>query len=70
MTPSVPILFSVLSENDMKAIRELLNIVSEVRDVFNLSASDNLVAALLPIFIPVRSENETSILIRYQEVRE
>jgi hypothetical protein len=48
IAPSLPILFSVLSENDMKA-SVLPKSLSEVRDEFNLSVSDNLATPSLPI---------------------
>jgi hypothetical protein len=36
----------------------LLKRLSEVRDVFSLSASDNLIAPSSPILLPVLNENE------------
>jgi hypothetical protein len=44
-----------------------------VRDVFNLSASDNSIAPLLPISLTVSSENETKqrvLHLRSSEVRD
>jgi hypothetical protein len=45
-----------------------------VRDEFNLSASDNLVAPFLPISLTVRSENEIKgicrLRLRSSEVRD
>jgi hypothetical protein len=52
ITPSLPIAFSVLSENDMYQ-RVLPLKSSEMRDVFNLSTLDNLIAPFVPILLPV-----------------
>jgi hypothetical protein len=39
--------------------------LSEMRDVFDLSASDNLMAPSLPISLPVLSVNEENYYVSY-----
>jgi hypothetical protein len=63
-TPSVPILVSVLSEND-NTTSLLPPRKSEVRDEFNSSASDIFITASLPISFSVLSENEMKQHICY-----
>jgi hypothetical protein len=58
MVPSSPILLTILRENRMKATNQVQLRLSEVRDVFVLSASDNLIAALVPIAFSVLSEHK------------
>jgi hypothetical protein len=52
----------------------VLLILSEVREEFNLSASDNWITPSLPIKLPVLSENETEaikqLLYRLSSVRD
>jgi hypothetical protein len=55
ITPSLPILLAVLSENE-KESSVLLQSSSSLRDVFDLSASDNLVAAAAPISLSALGE--------------
>jgi hypothetical protein len=52
------ILFTELGENEMKITTTLHSTLRRVMDVFDLSASDNLIAPSLPISLPVLSENE------------
>jgi hypothetical protein len=59
ITPSSPKKLSVLSEMNEKIATIKLHLrLSVVRDVFNLSASDNLVTPSLPILFSEFSENE------------
>jgi hypothetical protein len=55
VSPSLPILFAVFSENEMKQSL-LLARSSEVSDVFDFSASDNLIAPSSPILLSVQTE--------------
>jgi hypothetical protein len=57
IAPSLPILFSVLSENEISN-ELLLQRLSELMDELSLNASDNFIAPLLSILLPVLSENE------------
>ena len=47
-----------MSENKLKASSLLPPRLREVRDVFDLSASDNLSAPSLPILFSILSENQ------------
>jgi hypothetical protein len=65
VAPSVPI-SSVLSENEHKALRVLLLRTRDVRDVFNLSASDNWIIPSLSMLLSVLSEHEMKQQICYR----
>jgi hypothetical protein len=72
--PSLPNLFSVLSENQTKQPVCYLPLrFNEARVEFNLSASDNMLTPLLSIQLPVLSENEMKaihmLLLRLSKVR-
>jgi hypothetical protein len=56
IAPSLPIVLSVLSENQMNQQVLLLLRLREVRDEFDLSASDNSIAPSVSILLPVLSE--------------
>jgi hypothetical protein len=58
MFPSSPISLTLLHENEMKATNHVQSRLSEVREVFDLSASDNLMAPLVPIAFSVLSEHK------------
>jgi hypothetical protein len=64
MTPSLPSLFAVLSENQMKQQNLPLRL-RDVRDVLDLIASDKLIAPSAPMLFSAVSENEMAIEIRY-----
>ena len=63
-TGSLSISLSILSEND-EAVSLLPSRSSEARDVFDLSASANLIAPLEVSLLSVVSENETASVCYY-----